>query len=130
MITLLQWPCSISPSRNQTPGAMRRMVSGAASERATNRATAASETNPVSKPNRTRHIGHPLSGLLYTIPGRVQEEDGGGGRPLVGGHSGVSGVDARRVRLLPGEPLPRSEEHTSELQSLRHLVCRLLLEKK
>src|SRR5205814_8949781 len=31
------------------------------------------------------------------------------------------------------KPLPpdcRSEEHTSELQSLRHLVCRLLLEKK
>src|ERR1039458_5669442 len=26
--------------------------------------------------------------------------------------------------------LIRSEEHTSELQSLRHLVCRLLLEKK
>src|ERR1035441_4477761 len=26
-----------------------------------------------------------------------------------------------------GQP-PRSEEHTSELQSLRHLVCRLLLE--
>src|SRR5205814_10100511 len=29
-------------------------------------------------------------------------------------------------RRRPG----RSEEHTSELQSLRHLVCRLLLEKK
>src|SRR5262245_62483363 len=27
-------------------------------------------------------------------------------------------------------PENRSEEHTSELQSLRHLVCRLLLEKK
>src|ERR1039458_8417399 len=27
-------------------------------------------------------------------------------------------------------PASRSEEHTSELQSLRHLVCRLLLEKK
>src|SRR5205814_3728547 len=27
-------------------------------------------------------------------------------------------------------PVQRSEEHTSELQSLRHLVCRLLLEKK
>src|ERR1039458_9487926 len=27
-------------------------------------------------------------------------------------------------------PTIRSEEHTSELQSLRHLVCRLLLEKK
>src|SRR5437899_5700045 len=32
----------------------------------------------------------------------------------------LSGVDFKR----------RSEEHTSELQSLRHLVCRLLLEKK
>src|SRR5438045_5160638 len=28
------------------------------------------------------------------------------------------------------KPSDRSEEHTSELQSLRHLVCRLLLEKK
>src|SRR5947199_7682235 len=28
------------------------------------------------------------------------------------------------------DTLIRSEEHTSELQSLRHLVCRLLLEKK
>src|SRR5205814_8605634 len=27
-------------------------------------------------------------------------------------------------------PCIRSEEHTSELQSLRHLVCRLVLEKK
>src|SRR5947199_7635381 len=42
---------------------------------------------------------------------------------------------------VPSKPIPeipwtfplqifRSEEHTSELQSLRHLVCRLLLEKK
>src|SRR5947199_4454282 len=30
----------------------------------------------------------------------------------------------------PGSDRHRSEEHTSELQSLRHLVCRLLLEKK
>src|SRR5205823_8986809 len=29
-----------------------------------------------------------------------------------------------------GAPDPRSEEHTSELQSLAYLVCRLLLEKK
>src|SRR5947199_3784863 len=29
-----------------------------------------------------------------------------------------------------GVAVLRSEEHTSELQSLRHLVCRLLLEKK
>src|SRR5438045_7491370 len=33
-----------------------------------------------------------------------------------------------RVTATPA--LARSEEHTSELQSLRHLVCRLLLEKK
>src|SRR5690625_6370175 len=34
--------------------------------------------------------------------------------------------------LAPGRqrPAPRSEEHTSELQSRGHLVCRLLLEKK
>src|SRR5438045_8949760 len=34
------------------------------------------------------------------------------------------------VHGCPGSCLARSEEHTSELQSLRHLVCRLLLEKK
>src|SRR5690554_7289178 len=39
----------------------------------------------------------------------------------------IPGVnDARRV----AEKLGRSEEHTSELQSRPHLVCRLLLEKK
>src|SRR5258705_1426674 len=31
---------------------------------------------------------------------------------------------------VPSRHRERSEEHTSELQSLRHLVCRLLLEKK
>src|SRR3712207_8921665 len=30
----------------------------------------------------------------------------------------------------PSERAPRSEEHTSELQSRQYLVCRLLLEKK
>src|SRR5438093_3547161 len=46
-------------------------------------------------------------------------------------------ASARRVRLVigrsrqgPGEQVLRSEEHTSELQSLTNLVCRLLLEKK
>src|ERR1035441_9918606 len=33
-------------------------------------------------------------------------------------------------RIFPNWYSIRSEEHTSELQSLRHLVCRLLLEKK
>src|SRR5215813_14853737 len=35
--------------------------------------------------------------------------------------------DLDRARVYRG---PRSEEHTSELQSRPHLVCRLLLEKK
>src|SRR5438445_3457498 len=33
-------------------------------------------------------------------------------------------------RPLRRQPDPRSEEHTSELQSRQYLVCRLLLEKK
>src|SRR5437899_6284240 len=41
---------------------------------------------------------------------------------------------AGKINLFDGMSgdlrLRRSEEHTSELQSLRHLVCRLLLEKK
>src|SRR5262245_64565928 len=40
-------------------------------------------------------------------------------------------VDTRTAALrTKPSPNARSEEHTSELQSLRHLVCRLLLEKK
>src|SRR5438552_12644362 len=40
-------------------------------------------------------------------------------------------VDGSRDGLAIGDlGLPRSEEHTSELQSPDHLVCRLLLEKK
>src|SRR5205809_5292037 len=46
-------------------------------------------------------------------------------------------VAIRADRSMRGEPKfdgrpagPRSEEHTSELQSRLHLVCRLLLEKK
>src|SRR5687767_15719878 len=38
--------------------------------------------------------------------------------------------DALEVALVGREHLRRSEEHTSELQSLAYLVCRLLLEKK
>src|SRR5947199_6662085 len=37
---------------------------------------------------------------------------------------------ARGGRRSSAAATGRSEEHTSELQSLRHLVCRLLLEKK
>src|SRR5262245_62514701 len=46
---------------------------------------------------------------------------------------GVIKLDVRDSKADWGPFTPkkaRSEEHTSELQSLRHLVCRLLLEKK
>src|SRR5258706_12031090 len=43
-------------------------------------------------------------------------------------HSQYFGLGSR-MRVL-GYPSARSEEHTSELQSLTNLVCRLLLEKK
>src|SRR5262245_62530674 len=45
----------------------------------------------------------------------------------------VEGQVGQRRRCVGGTSIlaaHRSEEHTSELQSLRHLVCRLLLEKK
>src|SRR5258705_5143291 len=53
---------------------------------------------------------------IYTTPGI--------GAPICPGCAGSAFGVAFSVTCS------RSEEHTSELQSLRHLVCRLLLEKK
>src|SRR5258707_2956966 len=49
------------------------------------------------------------------------------GFPLIRG-AGPAGV--KGTRSFKESNLPRSEEHTSELQSRQYLVCRLLLEKK
>src|SRR3712207_8502875 len=45
--------------------------------------------------------------------------------------SGITLVEVREIpcHQRPGGVCPRSEEHTSELQSRQYLVCRLLLEK-
>src|SRR3712207_7171389 len=54
----------------------------------------------------------------------------GGGR---GGARGACGCSSREPPGCAGAATaagPRSEEHTSELQSRQYLVCRLLLEKK
>src|SRR5437899_13087864 len=51
--------------------------------------------------------------------------------PQVGKQISQRGHHLVRIfRRMYRRNLFRSEEHTSELQSLRHLVCRLLLEKK
>src|SRR5688572_31130788 len=46
----------------------------------------------------------------------------------------IVGIEGHDNDFFPGDPFeffyPRSEEHTSELQSQSNLVCRLLLEKK
>src|SRR2546429_5868909 len=68
----------------------------------------------------------------YTTLFRSQGERGGGHQQCRG-HRGVRGEWGRRATCGPVEgsvKSPRSEEHTSELQSRLHLVCRLLLEKK
>src|SRR3712207_6658716 len=75
-------------------------------------------------------VSQPAVALLAAAA--LMAEDGNPARPrsltLVAGP-----VDARvnpsREEALAGL-LPRSEEHTSELQSRQYLVCRLLLEKK
>src|SRR2546430_16188750 len=55
----------------------------------------------------------------------VRDDDEDPGRHSTHGH-GHPGPEVRPRR----DAVPRSEEHTSELQSQSNLVCRLLLEKK
>src|SRR5438552_14666583 len=66
--------------------------------------------------------------------GRLPHQDGRGDAPLPCGRAprGGHGDAARRDRCHArrDRTVARSEEHTSELQSPDHLVCRLLLEKK
>src|SRR5690625_8033721 len=49
---------------------------------------------------------------------------------LIGLDSPVNAAVLKAARSEISSPSSRSEEHTSELQSRGHLVCRLLLEKK
>src|SRR5437762_7457116 len=67
------------------------------------------------------------AGMMWNIPG-------GGPTyavPVSSGNSlsSASGTEQNSA-TQPGRANPRSEEHTSELQSPMYLVCRLLLEKK
>src|SRR2546425_5831366 len=70
----------------------------------------------------------PYTTLFRSLLGAARREE----RPQGNiDHEGArAGHDIRGRRLPPIERGGRSEEHTSELQSLAYLVCRLLLEKK
>src|SRR2546425_2306614 len=90
------------------------------------------------------HLGNVRSepSLIYPTPtkGTTDHEDDGdrGGDGRSGGNSAArcerEGGGGRQVAGLQSrqseQPGERSEEHTSELQSLAYVVCRLLLEKK
>src|SRR5262245_62801318 len=78
---------------------------------------------------------HPWSGLRIGIHEAIERPGG------VVFRCDLTASDANRWLEIPAWMFDRSacakvrlavrsEEHTSELQSLRHLVCRLLLEKK
>src|SRR2546422_4265261 len=68
----------------------------------------------------------PVGPLRRNRPGRAVDAPGGSRAAAAPGPGGVQ--QARDGPLSAARA--RSEEHTSELQSRLHLVCRLLLEKK
>src|SRR5690348_18180144 len=69
----------------------------------------------------------PYTTLFRSEPGRRGRGWGASPVPGAGAPGYALTPPCGGSRDLPGE---RSEEHTSELQSPVHLVCRLLLEKK
>src|SRR2546422_7481794 len=70
----------------------------------------------------------------YTTLFRSPRRDGGGGASCTAsppaGVEGDGNIGTHGRASAAGGEANRSEEHTSELQSRLHLVCRLLLEKK
>src|SRR5256885_12756330 len=68
----------------------------------------------------------PYTTLFRSLGWRRVCPPGGGGTRARGWPSSPSSAPSRTCARSP----PRSEEHTSELQSPCNLVCRLLLEKK
>src|SRR5205814_8589261 len=80
-------------------------------------------------------LRHPAPPEIYTLSLHDALPISAGATIVMITHdTGLADQLPRQIRVLDGEVISdrtkRSEEHTSELQSLRHLVCRLLLEKK
>src|SRR2546429_4704268 len=74
------------------------------------------------------HDALPISTLVVLENGRLVR-DTTRAAPMVVPVAGPAAGRERQSTLMR-HPAVRSEEHTSELQSRLHLVCRLLLEKK
>src|SRR2546422_6013372 len=78
----------------------------------------------------------PYTTLFRSVETAGRDASAGGSRGRVSpscaaGMSPASDtISARSIAFLSSRMLPRSEEHTSELQSRLQLGCRLLLEKK
>src|SRR5258708_37899633 len=76
----------------------------------------------------------PNTTLFQSIPAVIRSSSFGlaliGGRRAVGARDAEIGGPDGLISKGVGTGRSRSEEHTSELQSPDHLVCRLLLEKK
>src|SRR2546425_13366794 len=68
----------------------------------------------------------PYTTLFRSLGGRVHIDSGPRGTTIVA----TLPAEAQPAISVPDSQTARSEEHTSELQSLAYLVCRLLLEKK
>src|SRR2546429_7265776 len=68
----------------------------------------------------------PYTTLFRSLVHNKYEDKG----DTIGNNSKETTLDGRIDKPLKLWGLDRSEEHTSELQSRLHLVCRLLLEKK
>src|SRR5690625_6699352 len=70
------------------------------------------------------HIG--LSTVTYLFEGEVRHQDSLGEDRII--RPGELNLMTAGRGVVHSERTPRSEEHTSELQSRGHPVCRLLLE--
>src|ERR1035441_6771998 len=82
--------------------------------------------NQVCSPCAARRLGNPEEVGLRLPRGHRRPIVGQRGYPVARCHPAITSASLGTLGAME----PRSPEHTSELQSLRHLVCRLLLEKK
>src|SRR5690625_5483864 len=75
-------------------------------------------------------LSRPVPGIAATLSRLDRSRPPGHSLTVSAARSGLDGRFEQLREGIGGRLEVRSEEHTSELQSRGHLVCRLLLEKK